>query len=236
MRRILDARALGEHARQLLQCRRRRLEGVEELRDLLHRFEEHPQIQQERGKGADRHLPVQHPVAAVEQHHAGGEVADQLDPRHEDGQQFHRLLVDVAVPVGESLEDLLVAGFPPVSLDGLDARHRLDELHDHQGGALADLAVRLRGLAAEPPHQTDEYRERGQTHQPEPHVEHDKQNRGADECEHRGDQAVEAGLQHLLDRVDVVGGPAHHPARRVALVERDVEPLEVTEHPAPQFE
>ena len=64
----------------------------------------------------------------------------------------------------------------------------------------------------------------------------DKQDRRADQRQHGGDQAVEAGLQHVLDRLDVVGGPAHHPARRVSLVERDVEPLEMPEHPPPQLE
>ena len=151
VRRILDARALGEHPCQLLQRRRRGLERVEELRDLLHRLEEHPQVEQERGERADRHLSVQHPVAAVEQHHAGGDVADQLHPRHEDRQQLEGLLVVVAVPVGDVFEDLLVARLPPVCLHGLDAGHRLDELHDHQRRALADPAVRLGRLVAEPP-------------------------------------------------------------------------------------
>ena len=56
------------------------------------------------------------------------------------------------------------------------------------------------------------------------------------ECEHRGDQAVEAGFEHVLDGFDVVGRPTDDAARRVAVVERDVETLEVPEDPAAQFQ
>jgi hypothetical protein len=75
-----------------------------------------------------------------------------------------------------------------------------------------------------------------QAHQPQPNVERNQQDRGADQRQHRGDQAVESGLQHVLDGFDVVGGAAHHPPGGVAVVERDVEALEVPEHPAPQLE
>ena len=50
------------------------------------------------------------------------------------------------------------------------------------------------------------------------------------------DQAVKAGLQHLLDRLDVIGRTTHHPAGGVAVVQRDVEGLEVPEQPAPKFQ
>ena len=43
-------------------------------------------------------------------------------------------------------------------------------------------------------------------------------------------------LEQLRDRVDVVGQPGDDPAGGVAVVEGDVEPLEVAEHPAAQVE
>ena len=73
-----------EHTGHLLQRRGRRLERVEELGDFLHRLEEHPQIKQERGQGADSHLTVEYLETAVEQHRPSGEVADEFDGRHED--------------------------------------------------------------------------------------------------------------------------------------------------------
>jgi hypothetical protein len=67
-------------------------------------------------------------------------------------------------------------------------------------------------------------------------VEEEQQPGGADQGQRRGDQAVEAGLEHLVDRVDVGGLPGDHPARGVAVVEGRAEHLEVPEHPAPQLE
>ncbi len=236
MLRILDAGLLGQHARDLLQRRRRGLEGVEELRDLLHRLEEDPQIQQERRQRAERHLALQHPVTAVQQHHSGGDVADQPDARHEDGQQLEGPLVDGLVLVGDVFEDLLVARLAAVRLDRLDAGHGLDELHDHQRGALAHLQVRLRRLSAEPPHQQHQDGEGAQAHQAQPDVEHDEQHRRATQRQDRGDETVEPGLQHVLDGLDVIGRAGDHPAGGVAVVEGDVEPLEVPKQPAAQLE
>ena len=70
LRRLRDAGLLLEHAGELLQGGRGRLEGVVELRDLLHRLEELAQVEQERGEHADGDLAVEGEVAAVEQHDA----------------------------------------------------------------------------------------------------------------------------------------------------------------------
>ena len=105
-----DARLLLQHPGQLLQRRGGRLEGVVELADVLHRLEEHPQVEQERRQHADGHLALDHPVAAVEQHHADGQVADQLDAGHEDRDQPERVDVGLAVAAGHVLEDLLRCG------------------------------------------------------------------------------------------------------------------------------
>jgi len=56
----------------------------------------------------------------------------------------------------------------------------------------------------------------------------------ADEREQRGDEAVEAVLEHLVDRVDVRRLTRDDPARRVAVVERRRQRVEVPEHPAPE--
>ena len=56
-----DARLLLQHAGQLLQRRRGGLERVEELADVLHRLEEQPQVEQERGQHTDRHVALEGP-------------------------------------------------------------------------------------------------------------------------------------------------------------------------------
>ena len=75
------ARRLLEHARQLLQPGGRGLEQVVELAQLLHRLEEAPQVEQERGEHADAHVAVEHAPAAVEQHDRGRDAADELHAR-----------------------------------------------------------------------------------------------------------------------------------------------------------
>ena len=117
-----------------------RLEGVVELRDVLHRLEELAQVEQERRQHADGDLAVEGEVAAVEQDDADGDVADQPDAGHEQRDQPERDQVGGAVLVVDVVEDLLVARLAAERLDGADAVHRLDEVHDHQRDRLAGHA------------------------------------------------------------------------------------------------
>ncbi len=173
---------------------------------------------------------------AVQDDHAGGEVADQLDPGHEHREQPERALVGHAVLAADVLEDVLVAPLAAVALDGADTGHRLHEVDDDQGGALADGAVgRLRGIA-EPPHEQQQGGEAHQARQAQLEVEGQQQDRRADEGERRGDQPVEAVAEQLLDRLDVVGHPADDAPGGVAVVEGDVQALEVAEQPAAQVQ
>ena len=75
-----------------------------------------------------------------------------------------------------------------------------------------------------------------QRDQAELDVEEEQQPGGADQGQRGGDQPVEAGLEHLVDRVDVGGLPGDHPARGVVVVEGRAEHLEVPEHPPPELE
>ena len=143
---------------------------------------------------------------------------------------------DHPVAVGHLLEDLLVPRFPSVGLHGLDAGHGLDELNDHQGCALSHLSIGLGRLSGKPPHQRGKNRKGHQAHQSKPKVQEQQQYCCSKQCENRGHQSVKSGLQHLLDRLDVIGRSTDHPARGVAIVERDVKRLEVPEQPASQFE
>ena len=79
--RLGHARLLLEDAGELLERRGRRLEGVVELRDVHHRLEELPQVEQERREHADGDLAVVGEVPAVQQDHGDRDVADQPDLR-----------------------------------------------------------------------------------------------------------------------------------------------------------
>ena len=150
LRGLGDARGLVEHARQLLERRRRGLEQVVELRQLLHRREEPPQVQQERGEHADGHVVIEHAQAAVDQHDRGGGPPDELHSGAVRGRESLRPHVGAAVAIVEVLEDLLVAGLAPERVHRLNAAEALDEVDDHQRDRLAGGAVGLLGMTSEP--------------------------------------------------------------------------------------
>jgi hypothetical protein len=105
---------------------------------------------------------------------------------------------------------------------------------DHQRDLLAGDAVGGgRGLA-EPVGQQHQEREAQQRHETELDVEEEQDASGADQRQRGGDQAVEAGLEHLVDRVDVGGLARDDPAGGVGVVELRVKGLEVSEDPAAQ--
>ncbi len=236
VRRLGDGGLLLEDAGELLERGGGRLEGVVELRDLHHRLEELAQVEQERREHADGDVAVVGPVAAVQQDDRDRDVADQPDPRHEPGHQPERHQVGAAVLVVDVVEDLLVARLATEGLDGADAAHGLDEVHDHQRDLLAGDRVALGGVLAEPGGEPEQERPAAQGDQPELDVEEEQDAGGADQGERRGDEPVEAGLEHLVDGVDVGGLPADDAAGRVGVVERGAEHLEVPEDPAPDLE
>ena len=155
---------------------------------------------------------------------------------HEPGDQPEGDQVGRAVLVVDVVEDLLVARLAAERLDGADAVHRLDEVDDDQRDLLAGHAVALGRLLAEPVGRPGQERAAQQRDQAELDVEVEQQDRRADQGQGRGDQAVEAGLEHLVDGVDVGGLARDHPAGRVGVVERRAQPLELPEHPLPDLE
>ena len=80
-------------------------------------------------------------------------------------------------------------------------------MDDHQRDLLAGEAVALRRRLAEPVGQPGQERSAQQRDQTQLDVEEQQQGGRADEGQRGGDQPVEAGLEHLVDRVDVGGLP-----------------------------
>ncbi len=223
-----------QDAGQLLEGRGGRLERVVELRDLGHRLEELAQVEQEGRQRPDGDVALIGAPAAVEQHDADGDVADEPDPRHEPGDQPERGEVGPAVLVVDVVEDLLVARLATEGLDRANATHRLDEVHDDECDLLSRDPIGLRRLATEPVGQPGEERPAEQCDESQPQVERQQDHGGADQGEPGSDKSVEPGLEHLVDRVDVGGLPGDHPAGGVSVVEGDAESLEVVEDPTAQ--
>ena len=180
--------------------------------------------------------PVGGEVGAVEEGHRDGDVADELDARHEPGDQPEGHEVGGRYVVVDVVEDLEVARLAAERLDRADAAHRLDEVDDQQRDLLARDAVGL-GRRLRRNHAVTQVEERpaDQRDQPELDVEEHQDHGGADQGQERRDQAVEPGLEHLVDRVDVGGLARDDATRGVVVVERRAEPLEVAEDPAAQL-
>ena len=149
----LNRRLLVEHTRQFLEPRGRRLEEVVELAELLHRFEEPAQVQEERREHADAHPPVDREPTAVEDHDGGGEPADELHARPVRGGQSLRPDVRPAVAIVEVLEDLLVSRLATERVHRPDPSEALHEVHDHERDRVPRRPVRALGLIAEPSRQ-----------------------------------------------------------------------------------
>ena len=114
--------------------------------------------------------------------------------------------------------------------------HRLGELHDHRRDRRSGAAVDPPRPVLEPPggqRDRDEGRERDQ---PERDVEQQQGDADRDHREQAGDQPLQSLLGEIAQGVQVAGHPGDHPARGVALVERDAQRLGVVEHPAAQVQ
>ena len=91
-------------------------------------------------------------------------------------------------------------------------------------------------MAAEPPGEGPQDREHREDRERELQVEHDEHDADARDEQCRRDELHDAVTQELRDGFDVGGLARDHSARRVPLVEREAEALEVGEHAAPDVE
>ena len=175
---------------------------------------------------------IEHAQAAVEQHDRGREPADEQHTGSVRGGQALRPHVGAAVAVVEVLEDLLVARLAPEGVHGLDTAEALDEVHDHQGDCLAGGAVGPLSVPTEPARHDEEDREGGQRHESELQVEQQQGDADADDEQHGRDEREQSVAEQVGDGFDVGGLAGDDATRRVLLVERDRQTLEVHEQPA----
>ena len=92
---------------------------------------------------------------------------------------------------------------------------------------LARLGVGARRQHPEPERRRDQHRQHGERDQRQLRVGDQQRDRDPDDREQADDRLGEPGLQERRQRVDVRGHPRHDPARQLALVVVEPEPLQV---------
>lgn len=225
-----------QHSRDLLQRGGGGLVGVQEERHLLHRREEVADEDDRAQQRSDQDRAVRDTDAAPEHDQRERDRGDRHESRLEGSEQADRADVDVAVLEGQLAELVVVALLLAERLDGADARHRLDELHDDLRADHSRLAVHRLRAEVEPAHE-QEQRDAGyrQDHAglPVQEVERDEREHAV---QHAGDQLVQPAVQQLADRVEVARLARDDPARGVRLVEFEAQALRVQEDPLPQLQ
>ena len=128
---------------------------------------------------------------------------------------------------------------PPLPAEQLDRRHPADVLLQEGVDPRdpgPDRAVRLADVAAEPLRHQHDQRQHREGHQRQPPVERQHDDHDADEREHVAEHRHDAGGEQVVQHVDVGRHARHQPADGVAVVELDVEPLQVPVDLHPQVE
>ena len=210
----------------------RGLEQVVELAELLHRLEEPAQVEQERGEHADAHCAVDREPAAVEQHDRGRHPADELharpvrrgEPLRPDvgargsGRRGGRRSPGCAARAGTRARPGCRRG------SRRSARSRARPRRASRG-------TRARSGCGTSASCSQRTGNDGQHRERELQVEHEQHDR---RCRRSSSTDVTSVtmpyVEQVGERLDVGGLARDHAARRVALVERQAQLLEVHEH------
>ena len=193
----------------------RREERAVELRELLDGVEEVLHVEHEGEEGADRQRPREVQVAAVAEHDRERDRREQVDEREVEAAVEDGLLVRLAVVVADLAEAARVRALARERLDDPHAGDVLGERRRDEAEALADVAVRPRGVLAEEERADAHRRDHGQRREREPPVEDEEKRprcRSASAC---SDEAGDAVGDELVERLDVVRQPADDHARAV---------------------
>src|SRR5581483_7916858 len=121
-------------------------------------------------------------------------------------------------------------------LQHYDAGHMLLQVGVDAGNRDANAAIGVTNLVAKDlgrDRNERQYCEGDQRHLPV-HVQHDDQN--ARQQEDVLEDGHHSGGKHLVQSIHIAGDPRDQPANRIAVEERDVQPLQVAENLAAQVE
>ena len=234
IRPVPHVRLRVQQAEDLLERRHALLVGGVEVRELLDRIEEALEVADERDQHADRHVPVEHLVAAVEQDHAGRDGRQQLDGGEVGRVQVDRAHVCLAVLVVQLREPLAVARLLSERANHANTRERLLEVSRDVRDLLSHPPVGTGREVAERDARGRQERE-GQEHdQRQLDVEQEQDHDRPDQRQRAREERHDAVGHELVERRDVVRQTRDQDAGLVAAEETDRLPLEVGEDPQPQ--
>ena len=168
-------------------------------------------------------------MAPVAEHHRERDRREQVDEREVEAVEEDRLHVRLAVALGDLAE---LAQVRLLTGEGLDDPHPRDVLGE--GGRDEPEPLAHRGVgpgrALAEDHARDAHeRDHDERREREPPVEHEEEDRRAEEGERVLDEARDPVGDELVDRLDVVRQPADDHPRAVPLVEAEREVLEMVE-------
>ena len=217
--------------------RHRLLPLVEHLRELLDRREELVEVEQERDHGAGGDGAVVHERAAEPEHDRVAARGEEQDER--EVERLEPLRREPGVEVASR-------GRRGTSRCSRSSRTyacatRTPEMLSWNSALTVEIVSRACAYARAERRRNHTVRDDQRRHEhehaegerPAEQAEHDQHADEAQDVDERGD---EAGLQQLRERVDVGGHAGHDPARHLAVVVVEREPLQVGEDPDAQRE
>jgi hypothetical protein len=219
--RVHDLRLLVEHRRDPVERGRRREEGVVQLRELLDRVEEVPEVEREGEERADRHVAVHDEPAADPEDDGRGDRREDVDRGEVDAVQNHRLVVRLAVPLVHAPEGRLARRLAGEGLDDAHAGDVLGESRRDEAEPLADTAVGVVRARAEPRRRQAHQREHDERRERKAPIEEEEDDDRPSEDERVLNEARDAVRDELVEGLDVVRDATDDRARPVALVEAE---------------
>ncbi len=203
------------------------LQNVVLFAQILNGAEESQPILQERRHHSQRQSAGLHAETAIGENAGHGDHREEFDHRIKPTVCHHRRFVGIHVLAIHGVEFTRAALLAVEKLQHRDARDVLLQIRVDLGDRHADAAVALAHAA--PENTRREYHERhGEHHDEREHgaqPQHDEDN----ECErqHVAHNRDQARCEEVVEHVHIGGYARHQPAHRVAIVKREVEPLQV---------
>ena len=210
-----------------LRGRHRGLKRVELLRHVADRPEEPAGVEDERHERAERERAAQDEPAAVPENQRGRDGRDELDRRQKHGVEENLLDVGVAMLAVDELEAAVVH---LLAAEQLHRRHAVDVLVEERVDARdpqAHLPVGLAHVPPEPLRQDENQRQHREGDQRKPPVHPQQRHHDADEHEQIAERRDDARREQIVDDVDVGRHARHQPPDGIAIVERQIQPLQM---------
>ncbi|OQA95034.1 MAG: hypothetical protein BWY25_02589 [Chloroflexi bacterium ADurb.Bin222] len=228
-------RGFVEELEDALGARQRRLDGVEELRNLVERTREAAGVVDEGSNHPDGRQSLHGQPAARSRHQRQADVVDQVHQRpHEAGEGFgaRRRCAQLAIGDGEGLDGRL---FPHEGLHRFLAGDGLLDDAVERPQVLLLRAVALARAPGDEPGQRHRQRDDEQRDHRQRHVDHEHHDDHPDEVEGAGEELRCAAAQRIADVFHVIREAAHQIAVGVLIEEAQRERLQFGKELLPQI-